>query len=105
MPIYEFVCQVCGKRFSDLVPVSASVESVTCACGSTSVAKVVSTFRRGRTEDEKIEEISDRFASLSDDTTGTEMEGMMREVGKALDEDASEHMVEMFQDDMGKSQE
>jgi Ca2+-binding EF-hand superfamily protein len=66
------------------------------------VAKVVSTFRRGRTEDEKIEEISDRFASLSDDTTGTEMEGMMREVGKALDEDASEHMVEMFQDDMGE---
>jgi hypothetical protein len=31
------------------------------------------------------------------------MEGMMREVGKALDEDASEDMVQMFQDDMGES--
>ncbi len=103
MPIYEFVCQACGKRFSDLVPISALVESVTCACGSDSVTKVVSSFRRGRTEDEKIEEISVRFANLTDDTTGTEMEGMMREVGKALDEDASEDMVQMFQDDMGES--
>lgn len=102
MPIYEFVCQVCGKRFSDLVPISASVESVTCSCGSTSVTKAVSSFRRGRTEDQRIEEIADRFASLSDDTTGTEMEGMMREVGKALDEDAGEELVEMFQDDMGE---
>jgi Ca2+-binding EF-hand superfamily protein len=67
------------------------------------VAKVVSSFRRGRTEDEKIEEISDRFASLSDDTSGTELEGMMREVGKALDEDVGEELVEMFQDDMGES--
>lgn len=104
MPIYEFVCQTCGKRFSELLSVSWSLDDVVCACGSHSVCKVVSSFRRGRSEDEKIDEISDRVSNLSEDTSGTEMEAMMREVGKALDEDASEDLAQAFEMDMGSAE-
>ena len=41
MPIYEFVCDACGERFEELVPVGT--QSVACrACGTERTRRVLS---------------------------------------------------------------
>ncbi len=45
MPIYEFVCKVCGKRFSHLVLSADDQKDVKCPqCGSADVKRVFSPF-------------------------------------------------------------
>jgi putative FmdB family regulatory protein len=48
MPVFEFQCQRCGRRFEKFV-FSFRLESVTCpSCGSDSVQKVISPFASGK---------------------------------------------------------
>ncbi len=52
MPIYEFECAVCGRRFEDLVSLSADLTKVRCPkCGKKRARKLPSVFatseRRG----------------------------------------------------------
>jgi putative FmdB family regulatory protein len=45
MPIFEFVCQECGKPFEELVRNAAETGDVICPlCGSGQVKKQISTF-------------------------------------------------------------
>ena len=45
MPIFEFICQECGSPFEELVRSSNAIEKVICpTCGSSQVAKQISTF-------------------------------------------------------------
>ena len=45
MPIYEFECAACGKRFEDLVSLSADPQKVACPeCGKTRARKLLSLF-------------------------------------------------------------
>ncbi len=42
MPIYEYVCKKCGKKFEALI--RSSNERVVCECGSSDLERVMSTF-------------------------------------------------------------
>jgi putative FmdB family regulatory protein len=45
MPIYEFVCEDCGRPFEDLIRSFAAIAEVRCpACGSAALRRKVSTF-------------------------------------------------------------
>lgn len=45
MPIYEFVCESCGRPFEDLVRSYNAIAEVRCpACGSAALRRKVSTF-------------------------------------------------------------
>jgi putative FmdB family regulatory protein len=45
MPLYEYRCQQCGKRFEVLQKSGAGSDGVACpGCGSSEVAKQLSTF-------------------------------------------------------------
>jgi len=45
MPVYEYVCDRCGSRFSLLQPMSAAREGHPCPeCGATQTRRVVSSF-------------------------------------------------------------
>lgn len=45
MPIFEFECAECGKRFEELVRSANAVDEVVCpGCRSQSVRKKISTF-------------------------------------------------------------
>lgn len=45
MPIYEFVCEICGRPFEDLVRSYSAIAEVRCPdCGSTSLRRKMSTF-------------------------------------------------------------
>jgi putative FmdB family regulatory protein len=45
MPVYEFVCERCGRPFEDLVRSYAAITEIRCpACGSASLRRTVSRF-------------------------------------------------------------
>jgi putative FmdB family regulatory protein len=91
MPIFEFVCDTCQKRFSALVGVIANPRSTACPrCSGTNLTKQVSRFARGRTEDETLESLTDEtvFGDIENDPKA--MRRWVREMGKAMDEDLDE---------------
>ena len=48
MPIYEYVCKKCDKRFEELVRTMSGEPKVACPeCGSTSTARALSVFAVG----------------------------------------------------------
>jgi hypothetical protein len=69
-------------------------------CKSLEVDKLVSRFARARSEDDRIDEIADRLESMDEPDSPTAMRGMMREMGKAMDEDLSDEMEEMLEADL-----
>jgi putative FmdB family regulatory protein len=45
MPIYEYECKPCGKKFEKLIRSMSSTEKVPCPdCGSTQTARALSVF-------------------------------------------------------------
>ena len=101
MPVYEYRCGQCKKKFSALIGMTAEPDDEKCPhCGSLDTAKLVSRFARVRSEDDRIDELADRLETMGDPETNTEMRQMMREMGKAMDEDVSDDMEELFEAEM-----
>lgn len=101
MPIYEFFCPECQKKFSALVGMTAEADDTSCPrCGFKGAGRLVSRFARYRNEDQRIDELADSLESVGEDENPSSMRRMMKEMGKALDDDASEEMEEVFEADM-----
>ena len=101
MPVYEYRCASCGKKFSALIGMTAEPDDEKCPhCGSAETAKLVSRFARLRTEDDRIDALADQMEARGEPDSPQEMRSMMREMGKALDEDVGDEMEEMFEADM-----
>ncbi len=101
MPVYEYRCQDCKKKFSALLGMVAQADDERCpSCGSSNTSKLVSRFARYRNEDDRIDELADRLETMGEPDSPHEMREMMKEMGKAMDEDVSEEMEEMFEADM-----
>lgn len=60
----------------------------------------MSRFRRGRDEDARIDEMADKLEIMGEPQSPAEMRQIVREMGKAMDEDLSDEMEEMFESDM-----
>ncbi len=101
MPVFEFRCQDCGKRFSALIGMVAEPDDDKCPhCASHRTSKLVSRFQRVRTEDDRIDAMADELETMGEPDSPSQMRGMVREMGKAMDEDMSDEMEEMFEADM-----
>lgn len=101
VPVYEYRCADCKRKFSALVGVVAGPDDTACPnCGSKNTTKLVSRFARFRSEDDRIDEMADRLETMGDPESPSEMRDVMRELGKAMDEDVSDEMEEMFEADM-----
>lgn len=98
MPIFEYRCGACGKKYSVLVGVTAEPDDLRCThCHASQPEKLVSRFRRGRTEDDRIDEIADRLEVMGEPDSPSAMRETLREMGKAMDEDVADDMEEMFE--------
>ena len=69
-------------------------------CQSPNVSKLVSKFARYRNEDDRIDSIADRLELMNEPETGSGMREIVRELGKATDDDVSGELEEMFEADM-----
>ncbi len=101
MPVYEFRCLDCQKKFSDLVGMTADSSDSKCpSCGSSRNTKLVSRFARYRSEDDRVDALADQVETMGEPDSPRAMREMVREMGKAMDEDMSDEMEEMFEADM-----
>ncbi len=104
MPVFEYRCTQCGAKFSLLVGVVADDDDDACPkCSSNKIEKLVSRFRRGRSEDARMDEIADRVEGMGEPDSPAAMRQMVREMGRAADDDMSDDLEEMFEADMEDS--
>lgn len=101
VPVYEYRCGDCNKKFQALIGMVVQSSDEACPkCGSRNTSKLVSRFQRGRNEDQRIDELADQLETMGEPDSPARMREMMKEMGKALDEDASDEMEELFEADM-----
>jgi putative FmdB family regulatory protein len=97
MPIYEYLCRGCRKKVTVLtLRVSEAVEPRCEHCGSTDLSRLMSRFALVRSEDSRLDDLSDP-SSLSglDENDPKSMARWMRKMGKELGEDGGEDFEQM----------
>ncbi len=99
MPIYEFRCRECWRRFSVLtLRVGETFEPVCDRCGSKAVERLLSRFAMPKSEEARLDSLSDpsNLAGL-DENDPKSVARWMRKMGKELgDEFAGEDFDEMI---------
>ncbi len=89
MPIYEFLCQDCGKMSSFLVMNIRTPFSPECKkCQSKRMTRLISRVARIRSEESRLESLADpsKFSDL-DERDPASMARWMKKMGKELGED------------------
>ncbi len=101
MPIYEFRCLACNKKFELLLSITEDPENEPCPhCGAQKHQKLVSKFRRLRSEDDRIDAIADELEDMNQPESTSQMRDFIKEMGRATDDDMSEELEEMFESDL-----
>lgn len=99
MPIFEFQCLDCKRRFSTLVGVTAdSVEPACPRCQGMRLRKLVSRFSRPRSEDERLDALGDP-ASMGDvdENDPRSMARWMKRMGQEMGEDLGDDFEEALE--------
>jgi putative FmdB family regulatory protein len=107
MPMFEYNCGACGRRFTALVGVVANPRPVACPrCGATDVKKRVSRFARLRSEDDTLESLCDetRYGDIENDPAA--LKRWMKDMSAAMDEDLGDDFEQALEEEMsGESSE
>ncbi len=91
MPIYEYVCQQCGKKLSFLV-LNVQHFSPKCnQCSSTDLRRVMSRFSAVRSEESRLENLADpsKWGDL-DENDPKSMVKLMKKMGRELGDEVGE---------------
>src|SRR5690349_13067310 len=91
MPIYEYQCDKCHRRSSILtMRVSEKVDAVCKHCGSTKLSRLMSRFAMPKSEEARLDALSDpsTFGDI-DENDPKSVARMMRKLGKEMGEDVS----------------
>ncbi len=91
MPIYEYRCQACGKKVTILtLRASEKVDERCEHCGATKLKRLLSRFALTRSEDSRLDSLSDP-SSLGglDENDPKSMARFMRKMGKEMGEEFS----------------
>ena len=105
MPIFEYDCKQCGRRFSALVGVIANPKPAACPrCGSEDAQKRVSRFARLRSEDETMESLCDEgsYGDLENDPKA--IRKWVKDMSCAMDEDMGDDLEQAFDEEMSKDE-
>jgi len=102
MPIFEFTCDNCQKRFSALVGVVADPKPAACPrCGGIRLTKLVSRFARVRSEDDALDSLGDEMAYGDIENDPKAMRRWVKDMGAAMDEDLSEDFEAAMEEETG----
>lgn len=94
MPLFEFRCQDCEKRFTFLSGVIAeNTEPVCPRCGSMQLKKLISRVTRGRSDDDRMEAMADRMESADMDDP-RDLRRFAREMGREMSAETGEDMTD-----------
>lgn len=101
MPLFEYSCKACDKRFTALVGVLAGSTAPSCPrCGGAELTKLVSRFARVRSEDDALDALSDEaeYGDIENDPKA--MRKWVRDMGSAMDEDLGEDFEQAMDEEM-----
>jgi putative FmdB family regulatory protein len=93
MPIFEFGCRTCHRKTTALVRARARIGEVRCThCGSTDLVKLVSRFAMPRSDEARLDTLSDpsSFTGIDENdpkSVAQFMKKMGREMGEDLGDD------------------
>jgi putative FmdB family regulatory protein len=100
MPIYEFVCAQCNRKFRKLVGVVAQPSPLACPkCQSTLLNRQISRFSRVRNEDDTLDALADEMESVGDTDDPKTLRRMMKEVSGAMGEDLDDDFEQMMEEE------
>jgi putative FmdB family regulatory protein len=98
MPLYEYRCEECRRRFSLLVGMTVEQPAQACPrCGSARLRKLISRFAVARTEDDILDDIADP-SGLGDPEDPRAMADWMRRVGREMGEDLGDDFDELVEE-------
>jgi putative FmdB family regulatory protein len=98
MPLFEYRCLACSRRFILLVGVTAEQVDRACPrCGGTELRKLISRFAVGHTEDDILDRMADPDA-LGDPEDPRAMADWMRRVGREMGEDLGDDFEELVEE-------
>jgi putative FmdB family regulatory protein len=89
MPIYEYCCRKCGRRFSVLTLRISEKPVARCdRCGSRAADRLLSRFAMPKSEEARMESLADPSAMAGlDENDPKSMARWMRKMGKEMGED------------------
>ncbi|HZT41476.1 MAG TPA: zinc ribbon domain-containing protein [Chthonomonadaceae bacterium] len=100
MPIYEFVCAQCRRRFRKLVGVVANPAPLECPhCRSTDLRKQISRFASLRSEDEALDSLANEMEALGDTEDPRALKRLMRAMGDEMGEDLDDEFEQMMEEE------
>jgi putative FmdB family regulatory protein len=95
MPLFEYTCDQCKKRFTVLVGMTAdSKDANACPhCGANQATKRISRFSRGRSDEDIMEDMMDREES-GDRSDPAEMRRWAKDMGEEAGDDMGDDFEE-----------
>ena len=92
MPLFEFRCLACEKRFTFLAGVIADNEAARCPrCASTDLKKLMSRFGRGRSDDDRMDAMAEKLESCDLDDAA-QARRFAREMGREMGQESGEDL-------------
>lgn len=102
MPLYDYQCSDCGKRFTLLKGVVADKQIELCPnCDSPQIKKLISRFGRLRSDDAVIDDLADpsKMGDLDDpEQLQKWMSGVGKEIGGDMGGDFDEMLADISED-------
>ncbi len=95
MPLFEYTCDNCRKRYTVLVGMTATADKDTCPhCGYNQATKRVTRFARLRSEDDLLDSMADpdKLGDIENDPKA--MRRWAKEMGKEMGEDMGDDFEE-----------
>ena len=94
MPLFEYTCDHCHKRYTVLIGMTAAGDTGTCPhCGGDRATKRVTRFARGRGDDDLMDDLADP-TSMGDMDDPKAMRRWAKEMGKEMGEDLGDDFDE-----------
>lgn len=98
MPIFEYRCGGCRRRFSLLVGVVAGDTALRCPrCGGEELQKLISRFSTVRSEEDALDDLADP-SKIGDMDDPKQMMQWMKRVGREMGEDMGDDFEEMVEE-------
>jgi putative FmdB family regulatory protein len=88
MPVYEYRCQECGRRFSRFFWRISDADSPLCRCGSANLEQLISRVSMLRSEESRLDSMADpsKWGDI-DENDPKSMARMMRKLGTEMGEE------------------
>ena len=104
LPLFEFKCKSCGRKFTALVGTIADSKPLGCpSCGSADLAKLVSRFSTARSGEDLLEDICDPD-KVGDLDNPDNVRKLAKQMGDEMGEDLGEEFEEYLEDAQRDSQ-